>query len=118
MGFTDNFISWITLLYQEQLSRVKINNHISESFTLNSGVRQGDPLSPLLFVLCIEPLIRSILADPSIKGIKLPDGSAVKISSYAEHRDDEEDIQTIESWLDTYEVPKSILQNRKEYYTR
>jgi len=108
LGFTEEFVKWIQLLYQEQSTKIKINNHISESFMLNCGVRQGDPLSPLLFVLCIEPLIQAIINDPNIKGISLPDGTKVKITAYADDvatfASDDEDIQAIERWLEMYEA--------------
>ena len=41
-------------LYQNTKACVKLNNYISNSFTCNIGVRQGDNLSPLLFSLFIN----------------------------------------------------------------
>jgi hypothetical protein len=42
----------------------------SKGYKIQSGVRQGDPISLLLFVLSIEPLIRAI-NNPNIKGTPL-----------------------------------------------
>jgi len=42
------FRRWISILYKDPSSRLKINNTLGESFQVRRGVRQGDPLSPLL----------------------------------------------------------------------
>ncbi|KAK1802551.1 hypothetical protein P4O66_004203 [Electrophorus voltai] len=51
-----------------------------------SGVRQGCPLSPLLYELYIEPLAAAIRAHPEIDGLPLPGGggAVVKLAQYAD----------------------------------
>lgn len=50
------FIGWVKMLYGAPGARVKVNNELSERFGLGRGMRQGCPMSPLLFAIAIEPL--------------------------------------------------------------
>jgi hypothetical protein len=54
--------------------RVKINGSYTEEFVPERGLRQGDPLSPYLFLLCAEgfsSLLNKGDVDGSLKGLKL-----------------------------------------------
>ena len=69
---SEKFVSWIALLYTDISSSVLVNGFISVSFSVLRSIRQGCPLSALLYVLCIEPLAIGIRQDPRIRGLKLP----------------------------------------------
>ena len=59
------------------------NGYSSEFFRLRRGIRQGCPLSGLLFVLGIEVLSKNIIMDSSIKGISVR-GKEIKMCQCAD----------------------------------
>lgn len=71
-NFGPNFIKWIKTLYTNVSSSIKNNNWISKPFSIQRGIRQGCPISALLFILVTEVMATKIRNDPSIKGIALP----------------------------------------------
>lgn len=62
-GFGEGFIKWVRVLYSASRATVLTNGTMSPFFHLERGTRQGDPLSPLLFTLFLEPLAIAIRAD-------------------------------------------------------
>lgn len=84
-GFSKTFIQWIQLLYKDITSSVIVNHFISDSFQLERSVRQGCALSPLLYVLCFEPLAKKVQDDKNIHGLLVPGGKFhLKMSLYAD----------------------------------
>ena len=82
MGFGPSFIGWIDLFYRGSQSAVNVNGHVSSYFSLSRGVRQGCPLSPLLYVMVAEVLACNIRSHPDISGLSLP-GSVVPLPPVA-----------------------------------
>ena len=72
MGFGDSFIRWVRLLYTDVRSSVLVNGYTSRSFKPSRGVRQGCPLSPLLYVLSMKVLAANFRCHPDITGLRLP----------------------------------------------
>ena len=56
---------------------------MSDYFTLERGVRQGDPLSPYLFVVAVESLAIVIRKNPAIRGIMIGN-EETKLLQYAD----------------------------------
>lgn len=69
-GFPKLFIDTIKFLYTNAHTKVKLNGLVSHSFKVMRGVRQGDPLSCMLFNLAIESLAQMI-RDSTLRGITL-----------------------------------------------
>jgi hypothetical protein len=53
-------IRLIKLTLENTTTKVKVNNAYTEEFRVESGVKQGDPLSPTLFSLVIDTVIRKL----------------------------------------------------------
>ena len=106
-GFGPNFIRWIDILYSNPSMRIKINNFLSDPIKIRRGVRQGDPLSPLLYVICIEGLACMIRRSKGIHGIQIPDGKTLKTLLYADDMTifftTNDEILELRSILDTYQ---------------
>ena len=67
-GFGENFITWVKILLFDIKSFVRINGFETEEFSVERGVRQGCPLSPLLYVLAAEVLASNIRQNSVIRG--------------------------------------------------
>ena len=83
-NFGPNIRKWISILYTNVESGVMNAGFKTNYFKVSKGVRQGCPLSPLLFVLAVELLGLKIRQDQLCRGIKLPDGQEAKISQFAD----------------------------------
>ena len=53
-GITGNFLSLIKDLYKKTKCAVKIGNSVTDFFNFTKGVRQGCPMSPLLFNMFVN----------------------------------------------------------------
>ena len=70
-GFNENFFKWIKLLQNEISSSFIVNNHISDTFPIKQGVRQGCSLSMPLYVICFEHFAHNIRNYDKSKGMYL-----------------------------------------------
>ena len=70
-NFGPSIISWIKLFQTGSESCIIQNGFISEFFYLKRGCRQGDPVSPYVFILCAEILGKMLRKNKNVKGISI-----------------------------------------------
>ena len=70
-NFGDHFISWIKTIYTDITACAGNNGNYSKYFKLSRSIRQGCPISALLFLLVVEKLADKIRSDPNINGIEI-----------------------------------------------
>ena len=85
-GFGSIFCGWVAALYKGANARIIVNGELTEEVQLLKGIRQGCPLSPLLYVLVAEVLAVSIREENRIKCLLLPgaNGLCYKVRQYAD----------------------------------
>ena len=82
-GFGPDLQKWIKVFYTNIKSTVIVGGHVSSWFEIQRGCRQGDPVSPYLFILCVEVLAAMIRENSKIKGITIFDVTH-KLAQYAD----------------------------------
>jgi hypothetical protein len=104
-GFPQQVIQCIVGLFFSTNISLNINGYISNPIAQGRGLRQGDPLSPLLFNLAFEPLLCTIQHSPTIKGIAIPKRQdPVKQGAYAD------DLLAMVSSVEEWEALDRALQ--------
>ncbi|KAG1447912.1 hypothetical protein G6F55_010897 [Rhizopus delemar] len=81
-GFPMGFIDSISSLFFGTSMKVNVNDYLTQPVPLGRGLRQGDPISPLLFNLVMEPLIKSIIQSDRIQGFLPPNISRPYLDSF------------------------------------
>ena len=83
MGFPENIINWVLVLHTNIQSVCMVNGNLTKPFNIKKGVRQGCPMSMLLYVIFQEPLYKAISNSRIIIPPSLP-SKQVKNVGYAD----------------------------------
>jgi hypothetical protein len=67
LGFHRRWVDLVMKCVTSVKYRIRVNGELSEEFTPKRGLRQGDPISPYLFLLCAEGF-SSLLAKAEEEG--------------------------------------------------
>jgi hypothetical protein len=70
LGIRGMYLNIIKTIYDKPIANIILNGEKLKPFLLNSGMRQGCPLSPLLFNIDLEYLAR-VIRQEEIKGIQI-----------------------------------------------
>jgi hypothetical protein len=83
LGEERMYLNIVKVIYDKLIASIILNGEKLKPFPLKSGMRQGCPLSPLLFNIVLEFLARAIRQEEGIKGIQIGQ-ETVKISLFAD----------------------------------
>jgi hypothetical protein len=82
LGIEGLYLNIVEAIYDKPIVNIILNGEKLKPFPLKSGMRQGCPLSPLLFNIVLEFLARAIRQEEEIKRIQIGK-EIVKISLFA-----------------------------------
>jgi hypothetical protein len=81
LGVPVKITRMIRACVQNSKCMVKFNGQLSKAFMINTGLKQGDALSPILFNNALEEVVRNAL-NTGI-GVKLQKSKTIKLIAYA-----------------------------------
>ena len=80
----NKFVSMFDMIYMNQGVEIILNGNSTGKYTIRNGIKQGDALSCILFILGIEPLLENINKDISISSISCNEVTIPKALAYAD----------------------------------
>ena len=118
MGFGEKFKKWIKILYTDVKSQIKCNGLLSDYIDIERSIRQGCPLSAMLFSVAIEPLAELINNDDRIEGIGPEGGEKIKLLQYADDINitvkSENDLSKVLEYVKIYEKASGAKINKEK----
>jgi hypothetical protein len=117
-NFGTTYQNMVKLVYNGSKSQININGWLTPTFDVGRGVRQGDPLSPLLFNIVIETVANATRQSTIYKGIDLPRNDNIKILMYADDTlivfQKQSDVDEIDKVLQLYSKASGAIINKNK----
>lgn len=118
-GFGPKWRSWVSSLLASSSSTVMLNESRGKWSKHYTGLRQGDPLSPMLFILVMEPLQRLFQIATS-EGLLSPRHTRVaglRVSLYVDDaavfvKPNKEEVGVVAQILDIFRQASGLIINR------
>jgi hypothetical protein len=119
MGFSDGWLKWMRACIFNNTMSILINGSPTDDFTVGRGLRQGDPLSPFLFLIVVEGLAGMMSKAVEIgkfKGYEVSDSLHFQMLQFADDtilmgEGSWENIWTIKSLLRGFELVSGLRIN-------
>ncbi|GJZ90071.1 reverse transcriptase domain, reverse transcriptase zinc-binding domain protein [Tanacetum coccineum] len=89
MGFGDKWCKWVDSCLRSASMSILVNGSPSDEFGLERGIRQGDPLSPFLFILAakgLNAIVNEAVENDIFRGVKV--GTNNVTVSHLQYADD------------------------------
>jgi len=112
LGFQEKWVNWMGMCMSNLKYQVLINGDAVGLQNLGRGLRQGDPLSPYLFIICVEGLsvlLKRLEAHGDIHGVKVCRGAPLLThllfadDCFLFYRAEEQETRKLLEALKTYE---------------
>uniref|UniRef100_A0A8C5MHD9 Reverse transcriptase domain-containing protein n=1 Tax=Leptobrachium leishanense TaxID=445787 RepID=A0A8C5MHD9_9ANUR len=83
LGLGPRWLAWVSALYSNPTALLRVNGSLSSPLSVRNGTRQGCPLSPILFIITLEPFLQRLRDNECIRGYKGP-LHEYKVSAFAD----------------------------------
>ncbi|CAF1203414.1 unnamed protein product [Adineta steineri] len=74
-GISEKLVNLFKMLYKNSKAKVKIEGELSDSFLIETGVQQGGIPSPILFNILFDFIVRKVIEEAGVTGVKFSYGS-------------------------------------------